>query len=64
MTKGGKGEIKLRCSDPAFATRLAEVEQILADTGATDIVYFCREEREGDFLSPVAGVQSTMFDEE
>lgn len=47
----GAGTIMLRCSDPDFSLTLAKVEQSLANTGATDIVYTVRPERPADLLA-------------
>lgn len=48
-TSGGSGVIKLKCCDPDFEETLRLLEQNLANTHATDIVYTRRAIRQDDF---------------
>lgn len=38
-TKAGEGTIKLDTNHPDYKETLSQIEQSLADTGATDIIY-------------------------
>ena len=57
--KGGTGCIKLKVPyEPAL---LSQVEQKLADTGATDIVYVTRPAVDGDFDEVVENAKQLSF---
>mgnify|MGYP001022546697 CR=1 FL=1 len=38
-TRDGDGEMQLQLNEPDFSEKLRKIEQLLADTGAQDIVY-------------------------